>query len=175
MQFIPWRHVQDWKCVSCGECCRLYSVVINFGEWLRIVKNYGAESTVPGLSELFIRRRNDGTCTFLDYFANSHFCQLQHMKPKACQLWPFKVLNQPMYGLANQASYRYGNNDLFVYIDSNCNGIRFGTPKQEFAYSTIREFVEIAVGMRDVQSKSTGTFTFPNIRNSAPRWGIRRF
>jgi Fe-S-cluster containining protein len=156
MQFVPWRQVADWRCVTCGDCCRLYGVVINFHEWLKIVKNFGVEQTVFGLDKLFIKRSDDGSCAFLCNRTNRYLCGLQHMKPKACQLWPFKVLSEPRFGYPREASYEYGGNELFVYVDSMCNGIRYGTPRSEFSHNTLREFVEIASGVRTGQTKTTG-------------------
>jgi len=155
MQFVPWRHIADWKCTGCGDCCKLYSVVISFHEWLRIVKNYGVEHTVSGLDKLFINRRSDGSCAFLSNGSDVCLCGLQRMKPKACQLWPFKVLMKPKFGFPNEAIYHFGENRVFIYADSMCNGLRLGTPTLEFAHFTLKEFVEIAAGLRNNQLKTT--------------------
>jgi hypothetical protein len=77
------------------------------------------------------------------------------MKPRACQLWPFKVLMKPEFGYPNEAVLPYGENKLFVYADPLCHGLRFGTPTLEFANYTVREFVEIALGLRTYQLKTT--------------------
>jgi len=157
MRFIPWRYVADWKCIGCGDCCRLYSVVINFHEWLRIVKNYGVENTGSDLGKLFIGRRSDGSCAFLNSFANVCQCGLQHMKPRACQLWPFKILREPKFGYPEEATYLFGDSKVFVYADPMCNGLRFGAPTLEFAGSVLKEFVEIAAGLRSNQFKTTSS------------------
>jgi Fe-S-cluster containining protein len=155
LQFVPWRYIADWKCVRCGDCCRLYSVVINFHEWLRIVKSYGVENTSSGLDKLFIRRRSDGSCVFLQGSSSASLCTLQHTKPRACQLWPFKVLMRPEFGYGNEAVFSCGENRLFVYADPSCRGLRYGSPTLEFASRTVREFVEIALGLRTYQLKTT--------------------
>jgi Fe-S-cluster containining protein len=162
---VPWRRVADWRCISCGDCCRLYSVVINFHEWLKIVKNFGVETTATDLDKLFIKRNGDGSCAFLGRYSNVHLCGLQHMKPKACQLWPFKVLSEPKYGFANEAAYQVGSDSLFVYADSMCNGLRLGSPTPEFASITLREFVEIAIGLRESQFKTTSAIGPNQTRN----------
>ena len=156
MPFVPWRHVADWKCTACGNCCRLYSVILNFHEWLKIVKNYGVEQTVSGLDKLFIKRAGDGSCAFLYDLPSVSACGLQHMKPKACKIWPFKILDRPKFGYASEAAYRYGENCLFIYVDTMCNGLRYGVPTWEFAKGTLKEFVEIAAGFRANQYKTTG-------------------
>ena len=155
MQFIPWQNIFDWKCNACGQCCKDYSVVLNFPEWLSIVKNYGVDKTASDLSKLFIKRRGDGSCIFLQDFSNLHSCGLQYMKPKACKIWPFKILSKPDFGYANEASYRYGASELFVYADSSCCGIRYGRPTWEFTNQTLREFVEVALELRRQQLKTT--------------------
>jgi len=119
MLYVPWRYIADWKCYACGQCCKAYSTVLNFHEWLKIIKNYGVETTVSGLNKLFIKKRNDGSCVFLYCLSDMHLCGLQHMNPKACKLWPFKILGSPDFGYANEASYHHGEGRLFVYIDSN--------------------------------------------------------
>lgn len=155
MQFIPWRHLADWKCTACGECCRLYNVVLNVNEWLKIVKGYGFEHTVTGLNKLFIKRRGDGSCAFLCVYSNVNACSLQYMKPKACKLWPFKILIEPKYGFANEASYRYEKNTFFIYADSMCCGVKYGLPSWEFVNRTLKEFTEIAVGLDRIQHRTT--------------------
>jgi Fe-S-cluster containining protein len=160
MLFVPWRYIADWKCVACGLCCKAYSVVLSFPEWLKIAKNYGFDKTVSGLDKLFIKRRSDGSCAFLYHFSNTYLCALQHMKPKACKLWPFKVLSKPKFGYANEAVYYYGGDELFVYADSNCIGLRYGKPTEKFTKYTLQELMEIALGRRKDQSKTTANIRF---------------
>ncbi len=170
MQYVPWRFIADWRCTSCGDCCRLYSVVIDFGEWLRIIKNYGVEYTASGLSKLFINRRGDGSCSFLNNGSDIGLCQLQHMKPKACQIWPFKVLSSPLFGYPRESLYLYRGKSLFVYADPMCKGLRLGRPNFEFAKYTLEEFVEIAAGIRSNQFRTTACNRFPQPAPS--RFGV---
>jgi Fe-S-cluster containining protein len=132
-------------------------VVINFHEWLRIVKNFGVEHTTSGLDKLYIRRRSDGACTFLGSGLYSSTCTLQRAKPRACQLWPFKVRMRPEYGFAKEAEFPIGGNRVFVYADPMCNGLRLGPPTFDFANYTVKEFVEIAAGLSDHQLKTTSS------------------
>jgi len=164
LQFVPWKYIADWKCIACGDCCKLYSVVINFNEWLRIIRDYGVENTASDLNKLLINRRNDGSCAFLNNGSASNVCGLQHMKPKACQLWPFKVLFEPKFGFPDEASYFLGEKRLFIYADSNCHGLTLGRPTWEFANSTLKEFVELAAGLRNIQFKTTSNM-----------WSARRY
>jgi Fe-S-cluster containining protein len=137
-------------------------VVIDFREWLRIVKNYGIEHTVSGLNKLYINRKTDGSCPFLNNGSTICPCELQYMKPRACQLWPFKVLPRPEFGYANEASFLYLGKEVFVYADPMCRGLRLGRPTVEFSNHTLEEFVEISAGIRSNQFRSTGRIGFSN-------------
>ena len=166
IQFFPWRQVSRWTCIGCGECCRDYGVVLDFVEWLTIAQNFGPENVVRGIDSLFIRRLPDGSCSFLCQLAGVPLCGLQNMKPNACKLWPFKVLKEPRYGYADQAFFEYAGKKLYVYVDSNCAGLKYGAPTWEFSALTLREFADIALGNCKLQRNST--------RNSHP-YNERRF
>ena len=100
--------------------------------------------------------------------ANNYYCGLQNMKPDACKIWPFKVLTEPKYGEEKQAAYDYGGHRFYVYGDDMCSGLRYGIPTWDFQHTTIREFAEIALGVRNVQNKTT--------RATAPyQWGRQLF
>ncbi len=169
MQFIPWQYIADWKCTACGDCCKLYSVVLNFHEWLKIVNAFGVEKTISGLDKLYIKRGGDGSCAFLCNFSGLYLCGLQQMKPNACKLWPFKVLDEPKYAYANKAEFNFGGRKLFVYADSMCAGLKYGNPAWEFTNQTLIEFMEIALGIRKEQYKTTSNLVF------RPQTLFRRF
>lgn len=155
MQFIPWQNIADWHCKACGYCCKLYSVVLGFPEWLRITKSFGVQTTVTGLDRFYIKRADDGSCAFLYRDMTNYHCALQNAKPEACKIWPFKVLSEPKFGEPNQAAYNYGSARLYVYGDSMCSGLRMGTPTWDFRYKTIKEFTELALGLKQLQHKTT--------------------
>jgi len=160
MLFVPWRYIADWKCIACGKCCKFYSVILSFPEWHRIVRNCGVDKTVSGLNKLFIRRRTNGSCVFLYRLSNWYLCGLQYDKPKACKLWPFKVLRKPKYGYAEEAVYHNGKDEIYVYADTTCSGLLYGRSTQTFAKYTLKEFAEIALGRREDQMKTTGKIRF---------------
>lgn len=139
----------------CGLCCIAYSVVLSFPEWLNMVKNHGFDCTISGLDKLFIKRNDDGSCIFLYNFLGAHLCGLQHDKPNACKLWPFKILNLQKYGYEKEAAYNYMGRRLYIYADSTCAGLNYGHPNSDFATHTLREFVEVALGIRRNQLKTT--------------------
>ena len=171
MRFVPWQNIADWRCKACGYCCKLYSVVLSLPEWLKLTKTFGVETTVTGLDHFYIKRAGDGSCAFLCNNTDNYFCALQTMKPEACKIWPFKVCSEPKYGEPNQAAYDYRGVRFYIYGDSMCSGLRYGTPTWDFRHTTIREFTEIALGLKSVQYKTTRAST-PTPRQ---QWGRKLF
>ena len=169
LQFVPWQNIADWHCKACGYCCKLYSVVLGFPEWLTITKTFGTNATVSGSKHFFIKRASDGTCGFLCNKSSTYFCGLQSMKPEACKIWPFKVLADPKYGEPNQAAFDYMGHRLYVYGDTMCSGLRQGTPTWDFRNTTVKEFAELALGIRQIQYKTTRAENAPN------QWGRKLF
>jgi len=160
---IPWSYVKSWGCIACGICCKGFDVVLGFNEWVNIVRTYGAGVTEPGISKLYLKRRGDGTCLFLYQLFDVWLCGLQHMKPRACMLWPFKIHDKPKFGRPNEAAYNYRDRKLFIYVEPSCIGIRWGTPTPELVHKTIPELIEIALGLREKQYYSTA-----NLNNFYP-------
>ncbi|RLI06498.1 YkgJ family cysteine cluster protein [Candidatus Bathyarchaeota archaeon] len=152
---VPWRHVASWSCKLCGRCCREYRVVLKPEEWLRLVEAYGPSVAEVGHGKFYLRRRADGSCIFLVRAGGKWLCGLQDMKPKACKLWPFKVLSWPKYGRAAEARITYMGFPLYVYVDPFCPGIRWGEPTPHFVSSVLREAIEIALGVRVEQHHTT--------------------
>jgi len=155
MRILPWSQIRSWRCVACGICCRKYSVVLKFLEWLSIVKRFGVEYTAPSISNFFLRRGTDGSCVFLRTGNINSYCSLQYEKPIACKLWPFKIVNYPKFGHPKHAAFNRGSQRLYVYVDPGCRGLAFGVPTREFAHFIIPEFIEIASGLRRRQFKTT--------------------
>ncbi|MEM2293564.1 MAG: YkgJ family cysteine cluster protein [Candidatus Bathyarchaeia archaeon] len=156
MIFVPWSYVNSWRCNGCGLCCKEFEVVLTFNEWLNITKKYGVGVTRAGLNKLYLGKRADGSCVFLYPGSGGKWlCGLQHIKPLACKIWPFKVLNKPKYGHASEALFEHLGQNFYVYVDPFCSGIRWGKPSMELIYRTIPEFIEIALGIRENQVYST--------------------
>jgi Fe-S-cluster containining protein len=158
MEPIPWRCVKSWNCITCGVCCKDYDVILGYWEWTDIVKNFGVGAIKPTVTRLCLGKKVDGTCVFLYNSSGSWLCGLQRSKPRACKLWPFKVLLQPRYGRNSEAVYRLGDREFFVYVDPYCRGLTWGIPSRRFMYETLPEFIEIALGKREEQSCSTCKF-----------------
>ena len=159
---VPWRYIESWNCSACGMCCKGFDVVLDFPEWINIVKAYGVDYTQPGISRFLLKRKTDGTCAFLHNNYGCWLCSLQHMKPMACKLWPFKVLDKPMWGRPNEAQYGYNGMRLYVYADPSCVGLRWGNPNPEFTNTVLPEFVDLALGQRRKQQYSTARLFRPD-------------
>ena len=157
MNPVPWSHVHDWICNSCGICCEEYSIVLKFDEWLRLVRNYGIKTTVAGVNNLYLNKKADGTCIFLYNTFRKWYCGLQNNKPLACKLWPFKILLSPKYGKPREALYTYRNKRFYVYLDPFCPQIKWGKPSPRIIYKIVPEFVDLALGLRKKQYYSTST------------------
>ncbi len=156
MRLLPWTCISTWKCSSCGHCCQHYDVVLKLPEWLRIVKSFGVKYTTSGVGRLLLKRKHNGSCVFLFRTPTASLCSLQRGKPVACKLWPFKILDRPRFGNPKGAVYYYDYSELFIYVDPQCRGLRFGQPTKEFSLQIIPEFIQIAYGVRREQIKSTG-------------------
>jgi Fe-S-cluster containining protein len=157
---VSWRNVKSWNCIKCGMCCKDYHVVLKFNEWVNIVKTYGVETTIPSISRLLLGKKSDGTCCFLTYMSGHQLCALQHMKPLACKIWPFKIFDSPKFGRSNEALYPYRNKNFYIYVDPACTGLSLGKPDSEFKYKTLPEFIDVAFGLQRQQHYSTSKIWF---------------
>jgi len=100
-------------------------------------------------------KKSDGSCLFLYNSFGKWFCGLQHTKPRACKLWPFKLSNKPRYGRPREAAFDYRGRRLYIYVDPFCPEIRWGKPSERTVYHVIPEFIEITLGLREKQVYST--------------------
>jgi len=114
MMSIPWRYLESWNCIACGTCCKGYQVVLGFNEWVNLIRTYGVGVTQPGVNKFYLGKKGDGTCIFLYKPFDTWLCGLQGMKPKACKLWPFKILSRPKFGRPNEAVYKYRDKNFLL-------------------------------------------------------------
>jgi len=157
---LPWSYVNSWRCAGCSLCCREFSVVLKFNEWLRIIRTYGVGVTMAGLNKFYMGKKSDGSCIFLYKPYGRWLCGLQHMKPTACKLWPFKIYMKPTYGKPEEALFNYEGRRFFVYIDPSCPEIIWGSPSSEMIYRVIPEVIEIALGIKEKQVYSTSLMLY---------------
>ncbi len=71
---------------------------------------------------------------------------------------------KPQYGFAREAAFPIGENYVFVYADTMCNGLTLGSPTLDFANNTVKEFVEIAAGLSNQQLKTTSNVSLRPVR-----------
>lgn len=154
MKLIPWSQVKSWTCIGCGNCCKL-TVQLTTQEWLDLTRLYGSALIEQSIDGFYMRKTIDGQCPFLRIFADRWICNLQPMKPLACKIWPFKILDTSRYGYHNEAYFKYKNKDFYIYAYPQCHGISYGKPSEQFAYRTLPEFIEIRLGLRREQLYST--------------------
>jgi len=135
-------------------------VVLNFNEWLNIIKTYGVGATEASLNRFYLGKKADGSCLFLGKIGDRYYCALQSMKPRACKLWPFKITSKPKFGRAKEAWYDYGQKRIYIYVDPFCRGIRWGTPSARLIYKVLPEFIEIALRLREKQVYTTANLPY---------------
>jgi len=152
--------MNSWRCTGCGLCCRGFDVTLKFNEWLNLVRTYGVGVTRAGLNKFYIQKKQDGCCLFLTMSNGTWFCGLQNMKPAACKLWPFRILDRPKYGRAKEALFNYKDRRFFIYVDSVCPQIGWGRPATKMVHDVIPEFIDIALGQREKQFYSTSTMLY---------------
>jgi len=69
-------------------------------------------------------------------------------------------LHRPKYGRAREAEYNYAGIILFIYVDPSCTGLTWGNPTANFLKTTLTEFVELALGLREKQVYSTSKMLY---------------
>ncbi len=154
MKAIPWREVATWRCRGCGGCCKPYTVQLRRWEWTRITQTYGASATEICLDGLFLKKRQ-GRCVFQYRRGGKWLCRIQHMKPRSCKLWPFKIFRRPKYGKADRAAIEFEGNRLFIYADPLCQGLKLGRPSTELLTKILPEFLGISLNTSLEQHHST--------------------
>jgi hypothetical protein len=109
------------------------------------------------LGGFYLRKTVDNQCPFLAKTRYGWLCDLQRRdaKPLACQLWPFKLLDNPKYGQASDAYFNYRNQRYFIYVVPNCPGVILGPPSNDFSRKTLPEIIDIRLGLQRIQRFST--------------------
>ena len=162
MQYIPWQNVADWHCKACGYCCKLYSVVLGFPEWLRLPKRLAPKPLWRGWIVRH-KRCSDGSCAFRCKNSHNYFCGLQNMKPKHAKSGRLKCLLNPNTGPNKPNSTTWATNSTFMPTPcvAACGmESQYGSS----VFSTVKEFVELALGIRGMQYKWTRRFRRCKIR-----------
>lgn len=169
MRSVPWKWVHSWDCNLCGECCRPYVVSLTAKEWARVVQAYGVEVIRPGIDGFYLKKNADGRCVFQIRLGDMWLCAIQHMKPQACKLWPFKIYLKPKHGRAEEALYNHNGHRLFIYVDTLCRGLTWGRPEERLIQKTLPEVVEIKLGLQEGQRHSTAPLSQRPMTRAIPR------
>lgn len=154
MKVLPWSRVKSWQCSGCGDCCR-YTVQLSVKDWVNLTRTYGFGIAIQSIGGFYLRKTVDNVCPFLIKSQRRCFCSIQHMKPIACELWPFKILTKPKYGYPNEAYFKYRNQDFYIYVNPHCHGIIWGKPNADFINHILVEFINLRLGLQKKQFYST--------------------
>ena len=157
---IPWSRVKSWRCLGCGDCCRL-TVQLTTEEWLNVTRAYGYGIIRQSINGFYLRKTVDGWCPFLSGSVGRWFCSIQRMKPLACKRWPFRVLSEPKYGKPREAHLKYRDREFYIYVNPHCHRILWGRPNGLFAHKILPEFIDIRLGLQREQFYSTSKLAYP--------------
>ena len=154
LKFIPWSRVKSWKCVGCGDCCR-YTVQLSVKDWVNITRAFGYGMAIQSIGGFYLKKTVDGLCPFLLKSQRRYLCSIQYMKPIACELWPFKILIEPKYGLPTEAYFKFQSQDFYIYVNPNCRGITWGKSDDDFIQHILVEFISLRLGLQTKQYYTT--------------------
>ncbi|MCX8182017.1 MAG: YkgJ family cysteine cluster protein [Candidatus Methanomethyliaceae archaeon] len=165
MKYVPWSKISDWFCTACGKCCKEFKVPLRTYEMVLLANTFGFSCIEFGVSATYLKRRLDGRCVFQVKRNGKMVCGIQPLKPVACKMWPFAVFESPHYEHSNEASFNFKNETFYVYVNNYCRGLIYGSPSFRFINSVIPEFVELKLGLRMHQVRSTSL----TIKIAAPK------
>ncbi|MEM3366616.1 MAG: YkgJ family cysteine cluster protein [Candidatus Methanomethyliaceae archaeon] len=155
MRLIPWSKIKDWFCMACGECCKEFKVPLTTYETTLLSKIFGFSCMELGVGTTYLKRRSNGRCVFQVRGEAKMVCGIQLLKPLACKMWPFAVFETPRYECRNEASFDFKDEIFYVYINPYCRGLIYGPPSFRLVNSVIPEFIELRLGLRKHQLRST--------------------
>ncbi|MGQ9760170.1 MAG: YkgJ family cysteine cluster protein, partial [Candidatus Methanomethylicaceae archaeon] len=155
MRYVPWSKMMDWFCVACGSCCKEFKVPLRAYETTLLSNLFGYRCMEPDVGTFYLRRRENGRCIFQIYNDGKFVCGIQALKPLACKMWPFLVCEKPEYEFKEEALFEFRGERFYIYVHPKCRGLKYGPPTSNLIKKTIPEFIEIKLGLRRSQSRST--------------------
>ncbi len=177
MQFIAWSKLKDWLCNACGWCCSEFKVPLRLYETSLLANIFGYECMESRVGTFYLRRRADGRCIFQVKESEKLICGIQPLKPMACRMWPFIVCERPDHGYREESSFDFRGETFYVYANPCCRCLVYGRPSLRLINFVLPEFIEMKLGMRTDQVRSTSPFPkIPNLHTqiaSTPRSGVR--
>lgn len=84
-----------WKCLRCGECCRMLRVDLNIEDLRRLgsLLNYKLDVYISNSFHPHIRSKGEKCehigCYFFD--EESNFCTIYDLRPATCRCYPFLI------------------------------------------------------------------------------------
>jgi len=118
---IPWRRVDRWMCISCGECCSRFTVPLQMYEVIFFL--HTSPWALTRVNGRVMLEERDGRCAF----QSGRCCGIQEFKPKACKLFPFYLLDKPLREQdIYDTIYIAGSQAYYVYIHRMCSGLGVG-------------------------------------------------
>lgn len=163
MKLVPWRKIENWSCIACGDCCKEFRVPLRAYEAVRLARHFGYTCLEFNLERCVLKKRLDGRCIFQVHSNGKWICGIQNIKPLACKIWPFLVSDTPSHGFKEEAEYEYRGRKYYVYVNPFCKGIAYGRPTRILAEKVIAEFVELSLGIREKQDFSTSMLVDPRL------------
>lgn len=152
---VPWTEVNSWACKACGNCCVGYRVPLKMDEMVNVTNYYGPGVLEYGLGKAYLRNQPDGRCVFQNPLMGRWICTLQGTKPTACRLFPFRIHNKPVYKRGDGAAVTFRGQTLYLYLDSECEGIVLGQPGERFKDLIVPEIVSMGLGLQVKQKYTT--------------------
>ncbi|MEM4576226.1 MAG: YkgJ family cysteine cluster protein [Candidatus Nezhaarchaeales archaeon] len=155
MKLVPWRRIESWSCIACGDCCKEFRVPLKAYEAARLARLFGYTCIEFNIERYVLRKRLDGRCIFQVYSNGKWVCGIQSIKPLACKIWPFLVSHMPSHGSKEEAWYEYEGRKYYIYVNTFCRGIAYGKPTKTLSEKVLPEFIELSLGIREKQNLST--------------------
>ncbi|MGQ4913517.1 MAG: YkgJ family cysteine cluster protein [Candidatus Asgardarchaeia archaeon] len=145
---LPWRMIRTWKCLACGDCCRVYRPILTDWEAEYYQRKYG-KAAVDKIGTKPVIRKINNKCVF----QQGNLCSLGDDKPLSCKQWPFLIYRHPLrFEDRELASFEMFGETWYVYVDSFCRGINLGDIPVE---DVIKEVIKIHVGLQKSQFFTT--------------------
>jgi len=126
-KYVPWRRVDSWACIRCGDCCRRFLVTLTPGEAYNLTRKYGIYVVQRG-TKYVMPCKADGSCIFLEESEGGCWCAIYFERPYVCRMYPFHVSRRDLGG-GDEALYVDRDGEKFyVYVDTTCRGVGRGAP-----------------------------------------------
>lgn len=169
---IPWSKIRSWICDACGECCKWFNIPLTAYEYAKFSREFGFSIIEFRKGRSWLKKKSDKRCVFMIPYGRRWLCGVQDDKPLACQIWPFRVLNRPMYGRKQEAKYECEEWKGYVYVDPRCPKLIYGKPTVNFTNKIVKEFIQIALWRMEHQKYSTASLISSVIFNQVRTYQI---